>query len=118
MLNARTAVDRTRQEPHTPGMAGGEVVPLPQRGTWLADARDGRALRVSWHAEQGCAVLSTWRDGRCTGTARLLPDQVARLVAALADGLAEGVATADGREGAPAPAVLRTLLPPQDAPPG
>ncbi|HWG92966.1 MAG TPA: hypothetical protein VNU66_01920 [Mycobacteriales bacterium] len=95
-------------------MGAGEVVPLPQRGAWLADARDdaverGRALRVSWHAEQGCAVLSTWRDGRCTGTARLRPDEVARLVSALAHGLAEGASSAGPATGtvvlaaAPAP---------------
>lgn len=74
------------------------VVPLPPRGAWLADARqDGRALRVSWHHEQGCAVLSTWRDGVCTGTARLSPHEVAELVGVLSSGLADaatGAATA------------------------
>lgn len=66
------------------------VVPLPSRGAWLRDARqDGRALRVSWHHEQGCAVLSTWRDGVCTGTARLTPHEVAELVGVLTAGLAE-----------------------------
>ena len=67
------------------------VVPLPPRGRWLPDARGGdRALRVSWHADEGCAVLSVWRGGTCTGTARLAAGEVAELVAALADGLAEG----------------------------
>jgi len=66
------------------------VVPLPPRGAWLPDARqEGRALRVSWHPEQGCAVLSTWRDGVCTGTARLTPHEVAELVGVLTAGLAE-----------------------------
>jgi len=70
--------------------ANREVVPLPPRGEWLADARDGeRALRVSWHHERGCAVLSTWRDGRCVSSARLAPDEVARLVSALVAGLAD-----------------------------
>lgn len=82
----------------------GSVVPLPARGEWLADARDGdRALRVSWHPERGCAVVSTWRDGTCTGTARLTPAEVARLVAALTDGLASGLASGPaGGQGAPA----------------
>ena len=77
------------------------VVPLPPRATWLADAReDGHALRVSWHGEQGCAVVSTWRDGRCTGSARLTPAEVARLVAVLTEGLAEAAAAPVPRESA------------------
>jgi hypothetical protein len=65
------------------------VVPLPPRGEWFADARpDDRGLRVSWHLEMGCVVLSTWRDGGCVSTIRLAPDEAARLIAVLADGLA------------------------------
>lgn len=65
------------------------VVPLPPHGEWLPDARDGdRALRATWHLDAGCVVVSTWRDGRCTGTARLAPAEAARLVASLTDGLA------------------------------
>jgi len=65
------------------------VVPMPAHGEWYADAREGgRALRVSWHAERGCVVLSTWKDGTCTGTARLGPHDAARLVGMLAGGLA------------------------------
>lgn len=67
------------------------VVPLPPRGQWYADARadgDSRALRVSWHAERGCVVLSTWKDGTCTGTARLSPQDAAGLIGVLAEGLA------------------------------
>ncbi len=68
---------------------------MPPGATWLRDARhDGRALRVSWHPEQGCAVVSTWRDDVCTGTARLTPAEVAELVAALTAGLAEAASTA------------------------
>jgi hypothetical protein len=52
---------------------------MPARGEWYADARDGgRALRATWHAEQGCVVLSTWKDSTCTGTARLSPQDAAR----------------------------------------
>ena len=69
---------------------------MPARGEWFADARDGdRALRVSWHLEQGCVVLSTWKDGTCTGTARLAPGDAARLIAVLADGLAAGHVASD-----------------------
>lgn len=65
------------------------VVPLPPRGEWFADARDGaHAMRASWHAEQGFVVLSTWRDGVCSGSARLTTAEAARLIGVLADGLA------------------------------
>lgn len=65
------------------------VVPLPLRGEWFGDARDGgRALRASWHVEIGCVVLSMWRDDQCVGTTRLTPAEAARLVGSLAAGLA------------------------------
>jgi hypothetical protein len=65
------------------------VVPLQPRGEWFADARDGdRAMRVSWHVELGCVVLSTWRGGACVATTRLSTDDAARLIGVLADGLA------------------------------
>lgn len=98
------------------------VVPLPPRAAWLRDAREaGRALRVSWHAERGCAVVSTWRDGVCTGTARLTPTEVAELVAVLTAGLAEAAAAAAAASTSPGaadplaapPAVLP--LPARDA---
>lgn len=67
---------------------------MPPRGEWYADARDGgRALRATWHLEQGCVVLSTWKGSRCTGTARLSPQDAARLVGHLAAGLAEPAAS-------------------------
>jgi hypothetical protein len=66
---------------------------MPARGQWYADRRAGeRALRVSWHSERGCVVLSTWKDGVCTGTVRLGPGDAARLVAQLAHGLADDAA--------------------------
>ncbi len=65
------------------------VVPMPPRGEWFADARDGdRALRVSWHADKGYVVLSTWRADACVGTVRLTGEDAARLIGALANGLA------------------------------
>lgn len=69
------------------------VVSLPARGEWFGDARDGsRALRVSWHVEAGCVVLSMWRDDQCVGTTRLTPPEAARLVGSLASGLAAAAA--------------------------
>ena len=67
------------------------VLPLPPRGEWFGDARDGaRAPRVSWHAspDRDCVVLSTWREDSCVATTRLSPIEAARLIAVLADGLA------------------------------
>ena len=70
------------------------VVPLQPQGEWFADARaEERALRVSWHLERGCVVLSTWRDGSCVATTRLTPDEAARLISVLADGLAAAAET-------------------------
>lgn len=58
-------------------------------GGWVFDKRgDGRAVRVSAHAEAGFLVLSTWKSDACVSTVRLLPDEAARLVSNIADGLA------------------------------
>lgn len=77
------------------------VLPLPARGEWFADARDGgRALRVSRHPELGCTVLSTWRNGTCVASTRLSAGDTARLITLLAQGLAEQAA-ADGSWCAP-----------------
>jgi hypothetical protein len=63
------------------------TVALPVRGEVLLDARDaGRALRVSWHHEDGLVVLSLWRGHRCTGTFQLAADDVPTFVQALTDG--------------------------------
>ncbi len=65
-------------------------MPLTSPGRWIRDSRgEGRAVRVSAHAEAGFLVLSTWKAGGCVGTVHLLPDEAAELVAGLADGLAE-----------------------------
>ena len=71
--------------------------------SWLALVNDlrgqGRAVRVSAHAEGGFLVISTWKAGECVATTRLLPDEAAHLMAGLADGLAELARTPE-----PAPA--------------
>lgn len=79
------------REAHDPCM---DVVALPPRGEWFADARDGRALRVSWHPEHAMVVLSTWRDGACVASTQLDPLEAARLIGVLADGLAAQVPAA------------------------
>ena len=69
-----------------------QVRPLPPRGAVFGDARDGgRGLRVSWHHEIGCVVLSTWHDDKCVSTARIPTADVPRLVQVLVAGLAAQV---------------------------
>ena len=66
-----------------------EVSPLPIRGEVVVDARGGaRALRVSWHPEQGVVVLSVWRANTCVGTVQVDPAEVPHLVDILVRGLA------------------------------
>lgn len=66
----------------------GEVRPIPTLGGVLHDVRGaGRTLRVSWHGEDGLAVLSLWDGARCTGTVRLAADDVPALIEALQIGL-------------------------------
>lgn len=56
---------------------------------WVFDQRgDGRAVRVSAHVDAGFLVLSTWKADVCVATVRLLPDEAARLVCNIAEGLA------------------------------
>lgn len=73
-----------------------EVVPFPGRGEVFFDPRPGRALRLSWHADEGVAVLSLWQGASCSGTFRLPISEVPDLVDALVRGLASsGVAGTD-----------------------
>ncbi|MFP5371012.1 MAG: hypothetical protein ACLGI3_09715 [Actinomycetes bacterium] len=66
------------------------VVRLPTRGQWAWDVRgEGRAVRISTHVESGLVNLSVWRHDACVGTVRLLPSEVANLMAGLSEGLAE-----------------------------
>lgn len=62
--------------------------PLPEAGSIFLDARGGgRALRVSWHHDDGLVVLSLWRDNVCAGSFRLAVDEVPDLIALLRGGL-------------------------------
>ena len=66
-----------------------QVTPLPSRGSIFGDVRDdGRGLRVSWHPELGCVVLSVWKDDACVATARVATADVPRLINVLVEGLA------------------------------
>ena len=66
------------------------AAPIPLRGQWAWDLRgEGRAVRVSTHVEAGLLNVSMWRGEACVGTARLLPDEAARLVGGLTAGLAQ-----------------------------
>jgi hypothetical protein len=89
----------------------GAVRPIPRLGGVLPDARGrGRALRISWHHEDGLVVLSLWDGPRCTGTLRLAAADVPALIEALQLGLTgDGPVTgfgdtrAAGPGGGPAP---------------
>jgi N-acyl-L-homoserine lactone synthetase len=64
------------------------MTPLEVPGRWIADRRgQGRGVRVSAHEEAGFLVLSTWKEGLCVGTVRLLPDEAAELVSGVAEAL-------------------------------
>jgi hypothetical protein len=66
------------------------VLPLPIHGGVQPDARDhNRYARVSAHPEAGRVTLSLWRDDRCVGTHQMTRADAARLIALLADALAD-----------------------------
>ncbi|MGH3497973.1 MAG: hypothetical protein ACRDP1_10975 [Nocardioidaceae bacterium] len=70
-----------------------EVASFPSRGEVFFDARgQGRALRMSWHHDDGVVVLSLWRDGLCAGSFRLRAEEVSEFVDNLVSGLGEGYA--------------------------
>ena len=76
------------------------VVPIPVHGRWAVDPRgEGRAVRVSAHAEAGFLIVSTWKADTCVGTVRLLPDEAAELVAGITDALAQLVTPRDSGGG-------------------
>lgn len=66
---------------------------------WVFDQRgDGRGVRVSVRVDAGFLVLSTWKSVVCVATVRLLPDEGARLVSNIADGLARLAARPDAED--------------------
>lgn len=59
--------------------------PLPRDGAILAGRdRRGRTLRIARHTETERVVLSVWQDATCVATVRLAPEDVAELIADLA----------------------------------
>ena len=71
---------------------------LSDTGSIFLDRRgDARALRVSWHHDDGLVVLSLWRDNLCTGSFRLHVDEVPGLITLLRAGLDEQYVAARDR---------------------
>ncbi len=89
--------------PHPEQNSGmGEVLPFPPHGDVFVgrDVPD-KALRLSWHPGSNRLVLSLWRTDTCTGTVRLTVADASRLIASLAEGLAE-LAAGPSEQGRPA----------------
>ena len=83
-----------------------ELVPFPRSGVVRDGRGDGRALRVTWHHEEGVVVLSTWRGPTCVATVRVAPEDVPFLVDVLVSGLGERYSAAT--RGAQPPAGAET----------
>lgn len=67
-----------------------EVTALPARGDVFVDERgSSRVLRLSWHDDGDLIILSLWRGETCSGSFRLLRNDVPGLIASLTTGLAE-----------------------------
>jgi hypothetical protein len=97
----------------------GEVRPIPTLGGVVGDVRGaGRALRVSWHREDGLVVLSLWDGTRCTGTVRVAAADVPTLIEALQIGLRPEPIVPPPADKAPPPPADEALPPPaHEAPP-
>ena len=68
-------------------------------GDVFLDVRDGgRAMRVSWHLDDGLVVFSMWRGNICVATFRLERQDVADLVQGLVQGLADTTTRATSRK--------------------
>jgi hypothetical protein len=86
------------------------VRPFPPSGSIFLDARGGdRALRVSWHEEQGLVILSLWRDNVCAGSFRLSIDEVPDLIELLRAGLVRSYDSARSRLAAVEPVTAEQL---------
>jgi hypothetical protein len=66
-------------------------IPIPRR-VWFSDPRTPlRRMSVSAHPSEGVAVVSLWQGETCTSTFRLPLTEAARMIAALAEGMAAGL---------------------------
>jgi hypothetical protein len=71
-----------------------EVVAFPATSEIYPDARGGdRWMRVTWHPEADCVVLSVWRSTTCIATMRVARGDVPGLVASLVGGLVDPATT-------------------------
>ena len=76
-------------------MSASEPAPLPRLGEVFFDVRgSSRSMRLSWYADSGISVFSIWQGGTCTGTFRLPPEELPRLI----DALRRGMHGADQRD--------------------
>ena len=78
-----------------------ELVPFPRSGVVRDGRGEGRALRVTWHHEEGVVVVSTWRGPTCVSTARVAAEDVPFLVDVLVSGLGERYAPGAAAGGEP-----------------
>ena len=69
-------------------MSASDAAPLPRLGEVFFDVRgSSRSMRLSWYADIGISVFSIWQGGTCTGTFRLPPEELPRLIDALQRGM-------------------------------
>ena len=71
--------------------------------------RNGAFLRVTWHREGGQFVVSNWDGQVCVGATRVAVEDAARIMALLADGLADA-ASRPAPPAPPSPSSLRQHL--------
>ena len=86
VLHSRCHPESAELVAHHPARVHDVMVP-PVASLSLAARRPERALRISWHHEDGLVILSLWRDTVCSGTFRLAVDEVPDLIDALRAGL-------------------------------
>ena len=69
-------------------MSASDAAPLPRLGEVFFDVRgSSRSMRLSWYADIGISVFSIWQGGTCTGTFRLPPEELPRMIDALQRGM-------------------------------
>jgi len=79
-----------------PQVSNMSLAPMSPHSRWARDLRgEGRAVRVSAHAEAGFLIVSTWKADGCVGTVRLLPGEASELLAGIVEGLAHLTDRAD-----------------------
>lgn len=98
----------------------GELHALPDRHRLhFVDEATSSDMRVTSHFDSGVFVVSLWNRSACVGTAKLEPNEAARLVSHITEGLASLATVPRGVDAAESSAIqtrwnawLRKLLPP------